>query len=535
MKKYTNYNLITLAIGILLMAGSCSKSAFDNNFYNPEKTTQTSIEGIYAGLLYNTGLDDNNTILPRYFNLYTFQVPMLGTYTQTIGFVNNKGEYNQASNYTQVRWNYYYTGPIASFRELQKKYNSLTNEDDKKGYKLFMNTAKIFLYDQTAQMVDLWGDIPFSEAGKVNSSGGKIILAGYDKAEDIYDTILTNLKDISNYLANLNPDPFYTGQLKAYDIINGGSIMKWRKYCNSLLLRLAMRISYKDESKAKSIVQEMLNNPAQYPLVDNNNENIEIAAEEPSLGAITGAHEGAIKGGINQTPAPGFMLDELLLPSKDPRTQVFFSKNKNGIFQGLPTEWTATKQESDIANDLVSVYDSTTFVENNQFPGIIVTAAEVNFFKAEAYERWGGGNAEDAYKTGIKQSIEFWYHINNINENDDGFANFDPKTPPTDAEISTFLSNPIVAYTGSKDQKLEKIATQQWIDYGLMRNYQGWALIRRTGFPKLNFKPDPGSTQSTIPPSRLLYPVSERTLNTDHYNAVKGEDTVDGKIFWDVK
>lgn len=534
MKRYIITYLSLISIAAITFFSNCSKQDFADHFYNPEKTVKTSMGGLYGGLLYNAGLDDHNTILPRYWNLFTFQVPMLGTYTQTIGFINDKGEYEQASNYVQDRWNYYYTGVMASYRELEKKYKTYIKEDEKKGYQLFMETARVFFYDQTAQMVDLFGAIPFTEAGQVNSSGGEIILGKYDKGKDIYDFILKDLKRISDYLATVNPDPFYAGQLKKFDFINGGDLLEWRKYCNSLRLRLAMRISNEDESMAKSIVQEILSNPTQYPLVNNNDENILIEAEDPSLGAITGVHEGGIRSGINSTPAPGYMLNDLMEPSADPRVQVFFSKNKNSEYKGLPTSWTATQQNSAITNDLISVYDSTTFVENNQFPGIIVSAAEVSFFKAEAFERWGGGDAKNTYETGIKQSIDFWYYVNNLNKNDDGFANFDPKTPPTDAEVTAFLSNPVIAYTGTKDQKLEKIATQLWIDYGLIRNYQGWAVIRRTGYPKLDFKPDPGSAQSPTPPSRLLYPVSERTLNEENHNAVKDQDNVNSKIFWDV-
>ncbi|MGH2645690.1 MAG: hypothetical protein ACRDE2_17195, partial [Chitinophagaceae bacterium] len=153
MKKLINIHcLLIVLVAIAATVSSCSKADFANNFYNPEKTTNTTLEGLYGGLLYNEGLDDNNTVLPRYWNLFTFQVPMLGTYTQTTGFINGKGMYDQLSNYTQTRWNYYYTGVMASYRALENKYNSLTNPADKQGYKLFMETAKIYLDDQTAQM-----------------------------------------------------------------------------------------------------------------------------------------------------------------------------------------------------------------------------------------------------------------------------------------------------------------------------------------------------------------------------------------------
>ncbi|MGH2644527.1 MAG: SusD/RagB family nutrient-binding outer membrane lipoprotein, partial [Chitinophagaceae bacterium] len=386
-----------------------------------------------------------------------------------------------------------------------------------------------------AQMVDLWGDIPFSQAGQLITKGGQIELGKYDKGKDVYDTILNDLQNISGYLATVNPDPYYAGLLQKYDFINHGNIMMWRRYCNSLLLRLAMRISYENEPEAKSIVQQILGNPSQYPLVDDNTENIEIVAIGPNLNSIINHHQNGIQGGMGGTLAPGYMLNNIMKPSGDPRIQVFFSQNKNGDYEGVPDDWTTETQNDSSASNHFSRYDSTTFIMNNEFPGIIFTAAEVDFFKAEAYQRWGGGDPAAAYNEGIEQSVAFWYEVNHLNINDVGFANYDPKTPPTDAQVATFLQNPIVAYTGTPDQLLDKIATEQWINYGLMQAYQGWAEIRRTGYPALSFTTDAGSLQSPLPPDRLLYPVDESTLNAQNYAAVKAEDNVNTKIFWDVK
>lgn len=536
MKKIINESHLLILFAIIaVVVSSCTKADFAKNFYNPEKTTQTTLEGLYGGLIYNEGLDDQNNILPRYWNLFTFKVPMLGTYTQTTGFINNKGMYEQLTNYTQSRWDYYYTGVLASYRALQNKYNSLTDEADKQGYEIFMQTAKVYLYDQTAQMVDLWGDIPFSQAGQLITTGGQIVLGKFDKGQDVYDTILNDLQNISAYLTTANPSAYYEGLLQKYDFINHGNIMMWRRYCNSLLLRLSMRISFENESEAKSIVQKILSNPGQYPLVDDNSENIQIAATGPDLNAITSHHQDGITDGIAGTMAPGYMLNNIMTPSGDPRISVFFSANKNGGYQGVPTDWTSQMQNDSANANYFSRYDSTTFIENNEFPGIIFTAAEVDFLEAEAYQRWGGGDPQSAYESGIKQSIAYWYYINNLNKNDVGFTNFNPKTPPTDAQVNAFLQNPLIAYTGTQDTLLKKIAIQQWINYGLMQACQGWSEIRRKGYPVLPFIQDAGSLQSPLPPNRLLYPVEESTLNTQNYNAVKAEDNVSTKIFWDVK
>jgi len=103
---------------------------------------------------------------------------------------------------------------------------------------------------------------------------------------------------------------------------------------------------------------------------------------------------------------------------------------------------------------------------------------------------------------------------------------------PTEEEIASYLANPIVAY-GTNN--LEKIGTQKWIDFNVMQANQAWAEWRRTGYPVLYFPTDPSSVISPNVPNRLLYPTTEATLNSANYEAVKSEDNINTKVFWDVK
>jgi len=521
MKKY----IVILLTAIIAGGGfsACKKSQFDERYYDPEKTTNATIDGLYSGLF------KNRRIIPNYWNLYTFIAPQIGRYTQTVGFAGTNRMYEQAVNYTQDRWNDFYTapgsnfaGPIASFREIEKKYNALSTEADKQGYLLFLETARIFVFDQATQMVDFWGDIPFSSAGLLNATGS-LTLAKYDKGQDVYDSALSNLKRISDYLATAQPEQFYLNKLAKQDFVLGGNLVKWRKYCNSLLLRLAMRVSNKDENKAKGIVQTILSNPTQYPLIDNVEENVQVVAKGPDLLSTD------MREGIGNNPAPGYMLDSLMKPSGDPRLRVFFAKNKTGQYFGVPLSWDGGRQTDSIASGFVSRIDSVTFVRNEFFPGIIFTAAEVSFCKAEAYERWGGGVAKDAYEAGIRQSIAYYFYINGLSK----FGS--PAAAATVQEIDNMLASMKVLYTGSKEEKLNKIGLQKWVDFGVMMSPQSWAEMRRSGYPKLFFPRDAGTTTMPTPPLRLLYPDKERTLNAENFAAVAAQDGAYNKIFWQVQ
>jgi hypothetical protein len=106
---------------------------------------------------------------------------------------------------------------------------------------------------------------------------------------------------------------------------------------------------------------------------------------------------------------------------------------------------------------------------------------------------------------------------------------------PSDAAISAFLANPVVAYGTDKQQNLLKIATQKWIDFNVMQAQQAWAEWRRTKMPVLSFPTDASSNLSPNVPTKLLYPSTESILNSVNYQSVKSTDNVTSKVFWDVK
>lgn len=528
-------NIILSGLLLSTAFSSCKKSTFDDNYYNPEASVEADIPRLFSGLLYNQSKSSSNTIMPRYWNLYVFQLPTLGTYSQLFGYTSSPGMYEQKTAYSQSRWQYYYTAPLASYKEITKFYETLTTNEDKEGYKIFLQTSKVFLYDQTAQMIDMWGDIPFSEAGQVILTGGTIINGKYDDQEALYNQMIDDLKVIADELNNNKTATYYKQMFDKADLLNLGNLEKWKIYTNSLRLRLAMRISYANETKARQVVTEILGNPTSYPVVTTLANSIKIDARGTELRSVVGVD--GIKNSFESSGfnyAPGFIINNLMKPSSDPRLQVFFSKNIKGEYLGLDPNLDATTQENQISGNLISRVDSATFSRNDKFPGIIITPAEVSFLKAEANERWGIGNsAETEYKNGIKQSIDFWYYVNALNDNADGTA-YVAKTKPTDAQVNTFLSHALIAYTGSKQEKLEKIASQNWLNFSVIQAQHAWAEYRRTNFPKLTFSRDNGSQQSPTPPSRLLYPENERTYNPINYQSVKDKDNLTTKLFWDI-
>jgi hypothetical protein len=237
---------------------------------------------------------------------------------------------------------------------------------------------------------------------------------------------------------------------------------------------------------------------------------------------------------VNGHYAPDYMLNTVMLPANDPRIPVVFDKygatsgkvfTPNKEYKAMPISFNT--EETNTNYMYYSILDSTTFLQNPALPGMVMTASEVNLLKAEAFERWGGGDAKAAYDNALKQSVSFYYYLNNLNT-----TGLKTVAKPNDSVVEDFVNNANVAYSGSSSEKLAKIYTQKWTHFGFLQSIQAWSEYRRTGFPQLTFAAA-SSVGYEHPPVRLLYPSSESTYNSANYKLVQPKDTRNTKVFWD--
>lgn len=531
MKRMLIY--ICFAAVLVLSLASCKKR-LEEFYNNPDETTQASIEKFFTEML------DNNRVRPSYWEVRTFTVLQTGIYSQSVGYLNTNTVYQQNPAYTQDRWNDFYRpggnggGVMAHYRSIETAYNSL-NEEQKAEAKVFLEAAKVLLIDQASQMVDCWGDIPFSEAGSINTSG-EIVMAKFDAAAAIYENMLDGLKLAAYYFSH--PVHSATAQLvfSKQDILLQGDLDKWQRYTNSLRLRLLMRISFSNEQFARTEIMNMLNNPSLYPLIDGDPGYSPSQSDvllQPLTNYTDDLHNAFTE--LTNYSAPGYLLNEVMKPAADPRIPAMFDKygrtvndvfTPNSGYNGLPATMPLDQQQINLGN--YAILDSATFLYNSKLPGVVMTAAEVNFLKAEALERWGGGDAKSFYEKAVKQSVIFYYYLNSLNT-----VTRTPLTLPSDNELQQFIQKPSVKYEGTSEQRLAIIWIQKWVHFGFLQAVQSWAEYRRTKHPKFSFYPStlPGYE---LPPARLVYPASETAYNPN-YLTVKENDTRIKKIFWDVR
>ncbi|HEY9261459.1 SusD/RagB family nutrient-binding outer membrane lipoprotein, partial [Chitinophaga sp.] len=167
-------------------------------------------------------------------------------------------------------------------------------------------------------------------------------------------------------------------------------------------------------------------------------------------------------------------------------------------------------------------------------PELFMTAAEVHFLKAEALAR-GLGVAKNMvtagteYAAGITSSVNFWYYIaHNTNVTNDNWSAVAPPSP-TSAEMAAFMANPKVAFTGTDDQKLNKIYAQEWLSF-FRQPWLAYNLWRRTGRT-----PRDGNPATYVNFNRLQYPQQESINNTVNYTAQTdhmGGNSTTVKVWW---
>jgi len=291
----------------------------------------------------------------------------------------------------------------------------------------------------------------------------------------------------------------------AGDILYSNDFTKWRRFANSLRMRLAMRMAEVDPGTAQTEFVAAHNAGGFQSNADNAMFSW-VAA--PYRNPLFENWQGRDDHGISAT-----MVD-MLASMNDPRLALYAEPaTEDGAYRGL--------QNGDITPELSLAWYSRIGnfwrADGAATPTALMTYSEVLFLQAEAAQRgWIAGDPATLYMDAIRA---------NMNQYDA----WSPANGPTDTEIDAYLAQPSIAYLG-----LDQIQLQNWI--GLyMNGAEAWSHVRRTGVP--NLIPGPDLTLSRIP-VRFSYPDLEQSLNSTNLNAAVsrqggGLDLVT-PVWWDI-
>src|SRR5690606_25307315 len=375
MKRY--FLIMGLCAASLIYTTSCKKSSFDEAYRDPSKVTEVTVERQFTGMIYSY----RQLIVPEYRNLFVTLRPTIFRYLHITGWINEQNHLLPGAAAIEDRWSRYYEG-LAQYRELETVYNkSIDAEKEQK--RIFFLAAKVLFYDQTEQTVDLHGDIPWSKAGMLstNNSDYQSSYPAYDKAEDIYTVMLDDLKAISTELNSITFSDEVAEKFATQDLINNGDVELWKRYCNSLRLRMLMRVSASETFAARATQElaEIVNNPSTYPLILANNENaqLDIFSLDDNSIHTKGIKDAFEAEGWYANLASKMMIDHMVANS-DPRLPFFFEKGSGGQYKGLDQALPSGQQSSLARGGTISIVNRSTFSRNQYFPGILFSATETN-------------------------------------------------------------------------------------------------------------------------------------------------------------
>jgi len=401
-------------------------------------------------------------------------------------------QYFSETQYTDVSL---YSLPQINFEgEYSGILNDLQNIINNSGNPNMTAVARILKSYIFSTITDRWGDVPYSQALAGNGT------PAFDRQSDIYTGMIAELAAAVNQFSGTAA---ITG-----DIIYAGNVTRWKKFANSLRMRLALQLSKKYPAAGGFSAMQFnaaLNHPDGY--ITNNADNFKVTFPGGTFKSPWyNLYDGRNDFGESEPMAA-------LMSSLGDGRQAAYGSSTLGVPYGrLRTfidPWTSSNPTW--ARILNPSYRPETGTVVN------LSAAEVFLARAEARDRgWTTENMTDLYEPGINASFAQW-----------GLA----------APSAAYFAQPNVALANppGTGANIRNIAIQEYIA-GYPDGLRGWCIWRRTGWPVLTPAPDATNTSRQIP-RRYTYgqisygsnPASVAAAAT----ALPGGDTQDSKIWWD--
>lgn len=347
--------------------------------------------------------------------------------------------------------------------------------------------AKVLKAYVGAQLTDLYGPVPFFEAGDETNLTPK-----YDSQKDIY-TAENGILDLLNQsIETLTSDD---ESVILGDVLYSGNKASWVKFANALKLKYLLRIS-EVYPEASAQIQTLASSSN---LFDNMNENgVLDFTSEPNNWFLSKVRDGDFAL-YNITTT----VLNLLESKNDPRIAFFYTKNKNGMYVGIPPG--SSDREGEFTGLSVHMRAS------NKMNMVYATYFQQEFDLAEAaLKGFISSDAKTHYDNAVKAAFAFR-----------------GVEMPAD-----YLTNET---KGKWDNTLETLITQKYLANAMI-GFESWFDYRRTGFP--NLTPAIGNVNNNKIPVRFKYPTEESFTNkVNNATAVAslGANNYDAKSWWDKK
>jgi len=499
-----------LCISLIMTFGGCTEDWLDIN------TNPNSLPTATPSFVFTNALNTSTT------NIINFNEQ--GSYWA--------GHWTQSSSYILVTTTFGYQFTNGDFNYWDGVYDNLQdyqyviNNADATDQKYFKGPAKIMKAYMFQALVDMYGDIPYSDALK----GVEELAPKLDNQKTVYENLITSLDEaITETKANDFPSAFVSA-----DIVFRGNTAKWVKFANSLKLRILMhqaRIAGRD-----GYITTELNKIAGQTDGLIIGEDVGVGGSAfyvATAGKLNPMYDrwaydanGATRA-LARFPRPTKFLFDVLIASDDTlrlKRLAYAKGGENGSTPGISLVPEIISNyvgvpfgaSAGIYTAPASSYIGPSLFVKGQFnkPFLLITATEIQFLLAEAKQRFPSinfaGTAQSYYEEGVKQSFRL--------------------LGASAAGATALLANGKVnADWSASPNKLEAIAIQKWIALANFSGLEAWTEYKRTNLP---VTPQSPVVTDSKRPLRLFYPSTESGSNKN-VSAVT-VDVFSTRIFWDV-
>lgn len=473
-------------------------------------------------------------------NYMQYLVPISG---QSVGKYIAPGQNNGSGPNTQFYQDFFsirmlqnpdlYAGRGEYLRLVVDQVDAIQDPTRKAAYanlKAFANIMEVY---SAWVAVDVKGAMPYKEAFLAKKG---ILYPKYDYSWDLYKQFDLKLKEQVDLLLSTGNEQINIG---SQDYFYKGDKAKWIKFANALRIKIAQRFEKRDPAQLDNVLADVLkqDNPFMgsnadgcvYTHPSDHNDNIDdinVIRTGYSAGA---AFVSYLK--KNADPRLGLMVK---INEFDPESENYkiVAKNLPGALDSdplykerylgmpasphaadnkkdfgvwisngtVPFEYTENSTKKTITLRLISQLQGRFFVKNGGFkageassePFVdlaritmrtpVLTYSDFCFMMAEIAEKKGasykGKDAKAWYEEGVTSSVNYYQQM--AVETGVPYATSNPVSA---AKISAYLAQTNIAYTGTQQEKLEKIYSQAWVNF-LKHPEEAWAMWKRTGCPK---------------------------------------------------
>lgn len=452
-----------------------------------------------------------------------------GNYIGYWGMNNNWNFNTEASwNFTEARMNYAYQNLYSKlFRSWNSIYQYTKDSEDPadKQVEALVNVVKVAGW---LRATDAFGPIVYTKAGDGD------IAPKLDKQEVVYKAMMEDLHNSAKTLSQVT-----SKVLSAYDAIYDGNAQNWARLANSLLLRMAVRVHFKDEALAKEYIDKALNSEFG-GVIENESQEAKIQSSDKmplmnSMLPMVVDYKEARLGATIWAYLDGY---------GDPRLKAYFTE---GVYSGSAGFYaiapTNNNQKREGAN--TAEFASRPKVDANS-PLFWFRASETYFLKAEAaLYNLISEDVKTLYEAGITQSFkENGVSLGNYLANEKKPKDIRNRELKYNNNYSSIISGGNVSpkwnASADKEKQLQQIITQKYL--ALYPNaMEAWTEYRRTGYPYLMKPADKNAYSringdaSLITPERFRFSPQEYGTNpnmSEVPSLLEGEDQGATRLWW---